>query len=250
MKANNKTNSANGVKNTNANSATAKRQPAPLDVSVQFFDVKNYAAIGNNHTPGVWIIYKRGEGRTAIHLYGADAVAANKTKDAVNTALGNVINYIYRECGKEYKAKQNNPDIKSKFRPTGIVDIFVMTEKGDRIQRFDYNSSSWENTATVPSGRIFKMNANGQKVEKHRAKQETFHLLGGETLPEYLDDETENDAPTATAETKPTATGKGAGKGNGKRGRKTESEPGANAEPEKAAEPDATAPAGELEKAA
>lgn len=256
MKANKNNNSANGVKNSNTNSANANRQPAPLAVSVQFFDVKKYAAIGNNHTPGVWILYKRGEGKTAIHLFGADAVAPNKTKDAVNTALGNVINYIYRERGKEFAAKQNNPDIKSKFRPTGILDIFVMTEKGDLIHRFDYNSSPWENTAAVPSDRIFKMNSKGQKVEKHKAKQETFRLLGGENLPEYIDDEIENAAAPAPAETEPTApapTGKGKGRTNGKRGQKpTEPETEATTEPEAttAAEPGEPAPADKADKAA
>ena len=133
---------------------------------------------------GIVLVYNGKEGKnTAMHFFGSDYEATNKTQDELFRVLKNLVATHWDVKSKETVLRESNDGIRSKLRASTPAQIIVRTDKGETVKRYDLDESVWAKIGLMPTKKDLERSTRDQKTYQHNATKAMMDALGFRLLP-------------------------------------------------------------------
>jgi hypothetical protein len=152
-------------------------------MAISKLNAEQYANLASNAT-GILLVYAGKEGKdTAMHFFGADFEAADKTQDELFRVLRNLVATHWNVKSEETKLREANDGIRSKLRASTPAAIIVRSAKGETIKHYDLDQSVWARIGLMPTKKDVERSARDQKTYQHNATKAMMDALGFRLLP-------------------------------------------------------------------
>lgn len=127
-------------------------------------------AAQNSNFNGILFVYNGKDGaNTALHFFGKDYEATEKTQNAMFEVIKNVVNTFWSVKEKETDLREGADGIRSKLRASTPAAIIIRTAKGELVKKFDLTDSVWARLGFVPTKKDMERSARDKKKAIHNA---------------------------------------------------------------------------------
>lgn len=124
----------------------------------------------NANSGGVLFVYNGKDGaNTALHFFGKDFEATEKTQNAMFEVIKNVVNTFWSVKEKETMLRDGADGIRSKLRASTPAEIIIRTATGELVKKFDLSDSVWARLGFVPTKKDLENSARDKKRAIHNA---------------------------------------------------------------------------------
>jgi len=137
-----------------------------------------------SNAKGIVLVYNGKEGKnTAMHFFGSDYEANDKTQDELFKVLKNLVATYWGVKAAETVLREANDGIRSKLRASTPAQIIVCTAKGEVVKKYDLDESVWARIGLMPTKKDLERSARDQKTYQHNATKAMMDALGFRLLP-------------------------------------------------------------------
>lgn len=172
MKKNNKNNkeqsNAMNIVLTNANKLPR--------VIIADYNAKQFEPM-TEFSAGLWAVFAQGTKKIAQHYTGEMYIPATAAESDVFASVFAFKKYVDAKRCEEIELQKLNPDIKSRFKSSRLVEFFAVTADGQMIRAYDYETSDWADTGLFQKNRTYKT-AKEKKMDQLKAAKATMCLFG------------------------------------------------------------------------
>jgi len=133
---------------------------------------------------GIVLMFNGKEGKnTAMHFFGSDYEAKDKTQNELFRVLKNLVATHWEVKTKEAVLRESNDGIRSKLRASTPAQIIVCTASGEIVKKYDLDESVWAKIGLMPTKKDLERSARDQKTYQHNATKAMMDALGFRLLP-------------------------------------------------------------------